>query len=63
MDTIFDWCVALLMWLAELTGTTYKAINVIIFCILWPLVTIILVVWCVKQRVLIRKLRKTRGST
>lgn len=39
MDTVFDACVQLLLWLAALTGATYKQINVIIFCVLWPALT------------------------
>ena len=39
IDRIFDLCVALLVWLAETFGTTYKAINVWIFCVIWPLIT------------------------
>jgi len=40
MDLIFDLCVDLLVWLAWLTGLTYKQVNVIIFCLLWPALTI-----------------------
>jgi len=34
INTVFDACVQLLLYLAELFGTTYKAINVWIFVIL-----------------------------
>ncbi len=40
IDRIFDVCVELLVWLAEKCGTTYNAINVWIFCIIWPLITV-----------------------
>jgi hypothetical protein len=40
IDRIFDLCVVLLVWLAETFGTTYKAINVWIFCVIWPLITV-----------------------
>jgi|GEM_PF-720306 len=39
-DTIFFWCVYVLDYGANLTGLTYNRINVIIFCILWPLFTL-----------------------
>ncbi|MCD4782177.1 MAG: hypothetical protein K8S27_16755 [Candidatus Omnitrophica bacterium] len=39
MDPIFDVCVRILLDLAEITGTFYKQINVIIFCIVWPCLT------------------------
>ncbi len=57
MDSIFDLCVAFLIWLARVTGTTYKEINVIVFCVLWPLFTLGLMALCVHQRRLIRRLR------
>ncbi|MGA2796500.1 MAG: hypothetical protein ABSE63_02865 [Thermoguttaceae bacterium] len=56
IDRIFQWCVDFLVWLAALTGTTYKEINVIIFCVIWPLITIALIAMCLIQRAKIRKL-------
>ena len=50
MDMIFDACVELLLWLAAHTGTTYKQINVILFCILWPLLTVYQTVRIVQLR-------------
>lgn len=40
---VFDRCVDVLYILARLTGTTYKEINVIIFCIIEPLIFIFLI--------------------
>jgi hypothetical protein len=51
--------VELLVWLAALFGTTYEAINVWIFCVLWPLFTAALVVVVVLQRRRIRQLEKS----
>ena len=48
IDLIFDYCVWLLVISADMLGTTYKAINVWIFVIIWPLITlglIGLVIW------------------
>ena len=44
MDSIFDWCVDVLIYWAGVLGMTYKEINVWVFVILWPIVTIVLVV-------------------
>lgn len=41
-ENIFNLCVMMLLDTAELTGMTYKEINVLIFCILWPAVTVVL---------------------
>lgn len=57
-DQVFQWYVQFLVWLASVTGTTYKEINVIIFCVIWPLLTLGLVGLCVFQRVQIRRLRR-----
>ena len=43
MDSIFDYCVYLLRNLADFFGITYKEINVIIFCIIWPILTLVLI--------------------
>ena len=57
MDTIFDLCVRILVVLAELFGTTYKAINVWIFVIIWPVLTLVLVILFFVQRRMIQRLR------
>jgi hypothetical protein len=62
VDRVFQACVDLLVWLAAATGTTYKQINVIIFCIIWPLVTAGFVILCVLQRVQIRRLRRLAAN-
>jgi hypothetical protein len=36
IDTIFDACVRLLAWMADKLGTSYKAVNVWIFCLVVP---------------------------
>lgn len=37
IQEIFDRCVDLLNWMADLAGCTYEEINVIIFCVLGPI--------------------------
>ena len=49
VDKAFDGCVDLLYWAADKTGTTYKQINVAVFCVIWPAVTIALTVGCLKK--------------
>jgi len=39
-ETTFDRCVDLLNYLAKRTGLTYRQVNVIIFCYIWPGVTV-----------------------
>jgi hypothetical protein len=58
MDQIFDWCVKLLVSWAGMLGITYKEINVWIFVIIWPILTIGLIGIIVVQHRRIRKLSK-----
>jgi len=57
MNTIFDWCVDLLEYLAPLAGMTYKEINVWLFVIIHPTITLALTIAVI---VLIRKNRPLR---
>ncbi len=59
IDAIFDLCVLLLVYLAELLGITYEAINVWIFVIIWPIITLALIAIVFVQHVKLRKLRQT----
>ena len=42
INFVFYGSVDALVWLAQLLGITYQEINVLIFCIGWPLVTVIM---------------------
>lgn len=54
MDQIFDWCVHVLFYWAGIFGITYKEINVWVFVIIWPLLTVVLISIIVIQQ---RKIR------
>jgi hypothetical protein len=48
IEEVFSGCVLLLIWAAKKLGMTYEAINVWIFCIIWPLFTLalmVIVIW------------------
>jgi hypothetical protein len=40
IDFVFDQCVLFLIWSANLLGITYEEINVYLFCIIWPILTL-----------------------
>lgn len=42
MHELFDICVDILYWTAEITGLTYKEANIWIFVIIHPLITLFL---------------------
>ncbi len=56
MDRIFDWCVDVLVYWAVIFGITYKEINVWVFVIIWPILTILLVVIIIRQQRRLRQL-------
>ena len=56
IDYLFYLCVDILVWLAELTGTTYELINIIIFVIGYPLFVILLLIIIYFQHKKIREL-------
>jgi len=60
MDQIFDWCVHILIYWANTLGITYKEINVWVFVIIWPILTIMLVAIIIRQRQRIQQLSKQK---
>ena len=61
IDVIFDWCVELLVKLAELLGITYNDINVWIFVIIEPLIFLFMLFIIIKQLIKIKRLKKNSG--
>jgi uncharacterized membrane protein len=58
IEQIFDICVRLLVFLADLIGMTYKEINVWIFVVVWPFLTFVLITLIIFQQVKLRRLRR-----
>lgn len=56
MSEIFDLCVAILYWISDLTGLTYKEANIWIFVIIHPFITISLIYYILKLRKKLKKL-------
>ncbi|PJZ54579.1 hypothetical protein [Leptospira adleri] len=59
IDRIFNWCVDFLIFGAKVLGITYNEINVYIFCVIWPLFTLILIGFIL---LLLRTNRKLRAE-
>ena len=60
MNQIFDWCVNVLIYWANIFGITYKEINVWVFVIIWPILTLVLIGILAAQRRKIQQLMKER---
>ena len=58
MGELFDVCVAILYWISDVTGLTYKEANIWIFVIIHPLLTIFLFYYVIRLRKQIKNLRK-----
>ena len=59
INEIFDWCVQFLVFWAGRLGISYKAINVWVFVIIWPVITLLLIGLVIAQQVKIRQLLRT----
>jgi hypothetical protein len=57
MSELFDVCVAILYWISDETGLTYKEANIWIFVIIHPLLTIFFFYYVVRLRKQIKNLR------
>ena len=58
MSKLFDICVAILYWISDVTGLTYKEANIWIFVILHPLLTIVLFYYIIILKKQIKNLNK-----
>ena len=50
VDHTFNFCVYLLYDLAKILGISYEEINVWIFCVIWPVVSLILFAEVIRLR-------------
>lgn len=50
VNMIFDACVVFLIWMAEGLGMSYKAVNIWIFVVVWPIFTVGLIVVNLRMR-------------
>ncbi len=62
IDQIFDWCVNVLLYWAGILGITYKEINVWVFVIIWPVLTLVLITVIILQHRTIKRLSKGEGT-
>ena len=58
IDKVFDLCVCALVVIGRITGLSYEAVNVLIFVVLWPVCTLLLICAVWRQRLMIRELQR-----
>lgn len=59
-DFLYDKSVEGLFYLSHLTGFSYREINVLVFCVIEPLIYLILLVIVIKLRRRIKSLTRTK---
>ena len=57
MDNLFDACVEFLRWLGDIVGLSYKEINIWIFVIIEPIIFILMLLWILKLKKTLNKLK------
>ena len=50
IDAVFDFCVILLIDAAKILGITYEEINVWLFVVIWPLLSLVLFAEVIRLR-------------
>ena len=56
IDIVFNVCVKILYDIAAVLGITYEEINVWLFCIIWPILTLYIGVEIIRLRVRVSRL-------
>ena len=51
IDTIFNFCVRLLYDVANILGISYEEINVWLFCVIWPIASLVLFAEVIRLRI------------
>ena len=58
IDAIFRFCVVLLVDIGKLLGISYEALNIWVFIIIQPLITLILFIWVLRLRRTIKNIQR-----
>ena len=61
IDTIFNFCVRLLYDMANVLGISYEEINVWLFCVIWPFLSLVLFAEVMRLRIKNEQMIKKRN--
>jgi hypothetical protein len=59
INSLFDWCVYVLIEAARYSNTTYELVNIVLFVVLMPLVILVQMLINITLIYRVRKLQKT----
>ena len=57
IDALFRYCVVLLVNVAKALGISYEALNIWVFIFIQPMITVFLLVWVLRLRGKVKKVR------
>ncbi len=60
INQVFDFCVQLLIDIAKFIGISYEEINVWIFCVIWPILTLVMFAEILRLRLKINNKNENR---
>ena len=60
INQVFDFCVQLLIDIAKFIGISYEEINVWIFCVIWPILTLVMFAEILRLRLKIHNKNENR---
>ena len=61
IDTIFNFCVRLLYDVANILGISYEEINVWLFCVIWPFLSLVLFAEVMRLRIKNEQMLKNKN--
>lgn len=61
IDTIFNFCVRLLYDVANIFGISYEEINVWLFVVIWPFLSLVLFAEVIRLRIKNEQMTKNRN--
>ena len=60
VNASFAWCVQFLYDIANWMNITYESLNVWVFVVVHPLITMVLVLWVIKLRARLKRVQKIK---
>ena len=60
VNAFFAWCVQFLYDIANWMNITYESLNIWVFVVVHPLITMVLVLWVIKLRARLKRVQKIK---
>ena len=60
VNASFTWCVQFLYDIANWMDITYESLNIWVFVVVHPLITMVLILWVIKLRARLKRVQKIK---